>query len=314
MRRSLIFVSVATAAFALVALPQPSLADPVPLVAGTRLHALKQTTVKILEEDLSLELSPKTLKVRATLLLKNDGPAISFPVGFPCDQGNDDIAGLSCKSILHIDIGKKHHAPSLKTVEEYGKCWVWDMTFKAGEEVILDIEYSAPIVNDRYSIPLAGIYFAYYPLRTGANWEGPIGELTMRVRTPAETIILISPRGYTRTPGLIEWRLSNYEPAEDLYIIFSPMKTEEYLAGMSAKAKHPEGVSRADWLMKFSDEFGIAMGEHARAYEQLLFLTKQAPSYSSFKLPDCGPMYEELWSTVSVSCHMMRNVAQEHKR
>jgi len=260
-------------------------ADPLPLVAGNQLQALKKTTVRMLKEDLSIELTENTLKVRATFLFKNNGPSISLPVGFPCGQPDYEIAGMNCKSDLHVSLRGRRKVPPLKTVAKYGTCWVWDMEFGAQEEVRLDIDYSAPIVNDRYSIPLGGIYFVYYPLRTGANWDGAIGELAIHVRTPAETIVQITPKGFTRAPGLIEWRMKDAEPVQDLFVVFDPPSTGAYLWHMSERRTAPDQSAPDAWLEKFAREFLQGLDRRLGALYQLWELAKDAPNYTRFMLP-----------------------------
>lgn len=287
--------------------PLASFADPLPLVAGTQLQALSKTTVKMLKEDLLIELTGNMLKVRATFLFKNNGPRTSLPVGFPCEPTDDEVAGMNCKSALKVAVKDRRTIPPLKTVENYGTCWVWNMEFQADEEVRLDLDYSAPIVNDRYSIPLGGIYFVYYPLRTGANWDGPIGELAIHVRMPVETIVQITPKGYTRTPGLIEWCLKDVEPAEDLFIILDPLSTETYLLHMSKKPADPDKPTREVWLATFAREFLQGLNLRLGMFQQLRELAKVAPKYRRFKLPGM----EGSEAVIEKSALIMDQIAQK---
>ena len=98
------------------------------------------------------------------------------------------------------------------------------MQLSKDEQVRLKLEYSAPIINERYGhkFLFSGIWFIYYPLHTGANWAGPIEGLNISVAIPVETIVQIGPPGHVRKPGLIEWHLSNYEPERRSFHCYGP--------------------------------------------------------------------------------------------
>lgn len=252
-----------------------SFADPIPLLAGRPLQPLKKTTVGIVEEDLSIELTTNKLNVKAILHLKNYEESSAFPVGFPCDPDLPDMTGMSCRSPLHVAVRGKAIGTKLEAVAGYGRCWVWDMRLEKGEDVVLEIDYSSEIVNDRYSdsVPLAGVWFVYYPLRTGANWAGSIGRLTISVSIPVETIVQISPAGYTRTYGLIEWTLSDYEPMDDIFVVLDPYQTSRYISEILPK----KGGAEADRRQRdaFGESFLAAMPEIYGSYESMASIFKR---------------------------------------
>lgn len=253
-------------AFALL-VAASSFADPIPLLAGRPLQPLRKTAVGIVEEDLSIDVTINRLNVKAIFHLKNYGENSAFPVGFPCDPDFPDMAGMSCRSPLKVAVRGKAISTKLEPVTGYGRCWVWDMSLEKGEDVALEIGYSSEIVNERYSVPLAGIWFVYYPLRTGSNWAGSIGRLAISVSIPVDTIVQIGPAGYSRSPGLIEWHLSDYEPQEDLFVVLDPYQTSGYID----KILPIKGGAETDRRRRdaFGESFLAATPQIRQSYESM---------------------------------------------
>lgn len=192
------------------------------------------TTVALAREALTIDVRPRAAAVRADMTLENRGPATRLDVGFPCDVGLDPgVAGLPCKTPLTVEIdGKKVTARLRKTAG--GRHWMWPMRFAADQRVSLVVSYRSPLINDRYDTPLYGMGILHYRLATGASWAGPIGELTMRVDMPSDALVHIAPAGYTREHGRVEWKLTDYEPKEDLAITVHPMFLGRAAAGVRA--------------------------------------------------------------------------------
>jgi hypothetical protein len=283
----------------LVPLIHKSYADPIPLFAGKSLQALQKTNVKILEEQLSIDLSLDRMKVRAVFKFKNPGERTSFPVGFPCEPAMADMAGMSCQFPLKVQAQGKTIVPEIKSVADYGRCWVWDMRLDKDETVRLELEYSAAIVNERYSVPFAGIWFIYYPLRTGANWAGPIESLRISVSIPVETIVQIGPSGYVRSPGLVEWTLADYKPQEDLLIVLDPVQTSRYIdRGLHKKRATDSDKKR---LLDFAESFLKEAPQFVPAYESM---SKIFPRF-------VFPPAQGIERTVRESYEIMRLAAQK---
>lgn len=265
MKKSLSIASVFLALLFSAALT--SYSDPIPLLAGKPLQALTKTDVRIAHEELSVILTLDEMKVRAVLELKNPGERTSFPVGFPCESPLADMAGMNCGFPLKIKVRGKSIPAVTKHVAEYGQCWVWDMAFEKSELVRLEIEYSAPVVNERYGIPLAGIWFVHYPLRTGSNWAGPIEHLKISVSIPVETIVHAGPAGYIRKAGLLEWDLVDYEPRQDLFIVLDPHQTSRYIDAGLAKKGAPD--TDRERTLEFAESFLKGMPQYALQYESM---------------------------------------------
>jgi hypothetical protein len=177
-----------------------------------------KTEIRLAREDLDIEVTRVASIVKAAITLENTGAATKLQVGFPCEKGLDPgIASLDCKTPIKVLVdGKKVKA------KRKGKAWVWPMKLAAGQTVALEVSYTAPLRNDRYEDPFNGMGAVHYRLVTGAAWAGPIGELVMRVKLPTESVVFITPAGYTRSRNHVEWTLKDFEPTGDLVIVFHP--------------------------------------------------------------------------------------------
>jgi hypothetical protein len=161
----------------------------------------------------------------------------------------------------------------IESVSGYGRCWVWDMRLEKDEDVRLEIGYSSEIVNERYGVPFEGIWFVYYPLRTGSNWAGSIGRLAISVSMPVETIMQIGPPGYTRTSGLIEWHLSDYEPREDLFAVLEPYRTSQYIS--QVLPKEAGAKIDTDRRAAFAESFLTDMPRYRSGYQSMSGILRQ---------------------------------------
>lgn len=207
-------------------------ADPHPMSAGANaVPAQKKVEVGIEREDLRIVVRERDVDVRADLVLANLGPAQELDVGFPCERpGNESIAQLDCRTRIAVRVDGKpvkvamRRRPVVKGRPGGDGDWVWRMRFAPAQKTRLEVRYTAALRNDRYgNKPLAGMFAVHYRLITGAEWAGRIGRLDMRVELPREGIMAISPAGYRRSPGLVEWSLEGYSPSDDVIIIFDPM-------------------------------------------------------------------------------------------
>jgi hypothetical protein len=276
-----------------------SSADPIPLSAGRPLQALQKTQVQIVQEDLSIQLTLDRMSVRAVFQFKNPDGKTSFPVGFPCEPALADMTGMSCEHPLIVMVQGKALKTEIKSVKDYGRCWVWDMRLDKEAQARLELEYSAPIVNDRYQVPFAGVWFIYYPLRTGANWAGPIERLNIAVTMPVETIIRIGPPGYSRKAGRVEWHLSEWKPQEDLFIVLDPEHTSRYLAEILSNKNGADDNGKR--LMHFAASFLADSSGHLRYYANMDTL------FRGFNFPSI----EGVKPTVKESFEIMRQAAQK---
>ncbi len=213
-----------------------AMGDPHPITLGADPRPTTQSDVVLAREDLDIEIRLRHVLVDASFRFENKGPAQKLDVGFPCAAGKWAAdSGLTCRDRLEVRVnGRKVRVGRTKNkAKEHFRNWKMHFPAKASTE--LRLRYRTSIVNDRYSIPLAGMSLLRYRLVTGAMWAGPIGELNMRVTVPPDTLALIRPLGYQRAVGRVEWKLTNYEPREDLVIGFPMSAVSDFLHLYRAK-------------------------------------------------------------------------------
>jgi hypothetical protein len=265
------------AAVLLAASASPAQADPFPMSAGTALRPLKEPPVAIAKEDLAIQVTLEEMRVAAQLDLHNrsDKPA-QFDVGFPCNpQRQEGIVGLSCAIKPAIKVGGKPVRTTLQKAPGTSQ-WVWAMRFRPDEQVHLEVSYAVPIKNSRYQTPFFGANAFYYQLTTGARWAGPIGALNIEVTLPVETIVQISPKGYTRTAGKISWSLKDHLPAEDVIIRVDPLDTMRFLDlhhARSSSALHSARQARtfdARGLHVLAEKWRSSVDKLAERYKKYL--------------------------------------------
>jgi len=241
----------------LLAAVAPSWADPAPMSAGALPGPTVSAEVALVREELTIVVGRKSAPVHAVLWLENGPNPQAFEVGFPCDPSLDPgVAGLECKSRVAVKIDGKKIAVRLKKTGK-GKHWIWPMKFAAGQKVKVEVDYKAPLRNDRYDTPFNGMGTLHYRLQTGASWAGPIKELEMRVEIPSDALVAIFPAGYQRQRGVVTWSLRDVEPSSDLAIITHPM----YLGRPPAEnAKEWATPKTTDELVEYATWFhGVAL-------------------------------------------------------
>jgi hypothetical protein len=224
------------AAAAVLFFAAPALADPSPMATGAVPAPAESVDVALVREELGIVVGMKAAQVRAVLWLENGPAARALEVGFPCDASLDPgVAGLECRTPISVRVDGKKIAVRMRKARPDGH-WTWPMRFAAGQKVRVEVEYRAPLRNDRYTQPFDGLGTLHYRLRTGAAWAGPIKELEMRVEIPTDALVAILPAGYRRAKGVVTWSLRDVEPDTDLAIFVHPM----YLG-------RPRAQTAADW-------------------------------------------------------------------
>jgi len=112
-------------------------------------------------------------------------------------------------------------------IEELGRApiaAVWKMKFQAGESVTLVNTYNTSW--DYFSYDAVETYSVNYILTTGATWDGPIGDVVVTLRIPAEfpnptvSDTLYSFWDWTGSPVIdgrtVIWQFTDLEPTENL--------------------------------------------------------------------------------------------------
>lgn len=235
-------------------------ADPRPMSAGAVPWPGERTEVRIAREVLTIELDRKAAAVKALLTLENKGEATRLQVGFPCDGSPEPgVTGLECRTRIAVLVDGKKQA-----VKRKGAHFVWPMRFAPGQKVELEVSYRSPLRNERYQEPFRGMMALHYRLVTGAEWAGPIGELSVEVRLPTDALLHVTPAGYTRERGRLRWRLEEYEPKGDLALLFHsrllgrPDATPEERQAIARELREAKGEVRS-WVELFQRLLGEAV-------------------------------------------------------
>ncbi len=202
--------------------PNLGLADPHPMALGSAVKPQGPALVALRNENLHVRVFGDHAEVKADLDLENLGEALTVDVGFPCERtAQDRVIGLECSTKLAVTIDGKATSTRLATGLA-GREYAWKMRFAAGAKTKIVVTYNARMRNPRYENPYSGTLLFLYRLKTGADWAGSIGTLNMEVELPTDAVAWITPSGYTRTPKHIQWQLKNYEPTQDVVILFEP--------------------------------------------------------------------------------------------
>jgi len=183
---------------------------------------------------------------------------------------------LTYRRAMYPDIGREGSNETVPWAE-------FDVTFPAGEEVSLHVEYD---------LQGTGYYPCttfYYILNTGAGWKGTIGSADIILRLPyeanAQNVILDIGVGWadTTTGGMfqgneVRWHYEDFEPGGDghvqnmEFVLVSPVSWQNVLAARAKVEKYPND----------SETWGML----AKAYKEVFLGIK----YTRF---DAGG--EELW-------------------
>jgi len=109
-------------------------------------------------------------------------------------------------------------------------------------------------------------------LKTCADWAGAISTLNMEVELPTDAVAWITPPGYVRTPKHIQWHLTDYEPTQDLVILFEPEYNSALysLEARLAKAKDPERQKLAESRRELARRIGQSGPEMLAVAKNLL--------------------------------------------
>lgn len=217
-------------------LAPPASADPHPMTVGGGVAPRGPVAVAVTREELTIDAGLDHADVRAVLDLENRGPARDLLVGFPCARGERaGVVELDCATPIRVAVDGRPVVLRRVAVGQGGE-WTWPMQLAQGAKPRVEVRYRARLANDRYSHGAFGMLALHYRLTTGADWLGPIGQLTMTVRVPSDAIALVGPAGHVRTPHQIRWTLKDYEPAADVAVVFVPRSLER-LARLEAQLR-----------------------------------------------------------------------------
>lgn len=207
--------------------------------SGASLAPLASTDVKMLREDITLELAGRPLAWRVTAIYEFENPTgapVTVQMGYPetrCDPDEGDCMGqggrfrgldtkVRGRRVRHR-VGRV--AESSPWAMELERVFLFDVVFAARERVRVEHRYT----YDRSFTAVLGEN-VHYLTRTGSLWNGPIGEARFTVRTPNPPLVVEHPRSVPLTSwdrvvrdgrGVTElvFVVRNYRPTEDFEVL-----------------------------------------------------------------------------------------------
>jgi len=183
----------------------------VSLLDGEEEHiAMRSARVKV-------DMTPETAWVECDFVFENTGPAKAVLMGFPETEAVAlEGEGGRLRDFRSWVDGQRVETAWRPGTSRDGEGIGWhtkEVHFAAGQTRLVRDTYQA-----KYGGSVVGDTFFYYPMHTGASWQGPIGlmEVTVRLRDfEGKTISDIRPEPYERTGDSIRWTFRDIEPGQD---------------------------------------------------------------------------------------------------
>jgi hypothetical protein len=252
---------------------------PWPPTAGTSLALAgpKSVLVVMVEEHVTIRVSPTATRTRAIFTLRNTGGATEIEVGFPYQHDNellDFAAAVDGQTVSHHDSSPVADGrPSLKASRLWMRWKLWRMAFAAGATHTVEVSYSG--VPAPASAPFALLPFQHtwlrgaageevtrkltplevdYVLWTGGLWKGPIGrcriEVTFEGFRRDQVLRVIGPAPSSESPRGMSWDLEDFKPVADIHLEFLPYLTRPEVVPFleSLQAAHPDDPLLAQTL------------------------------------------------------------------
>ena len=226
---------------------------------------VKESNIKMLKEVVYITAAPNMdNKVEADFTFKNTSDKdINLEMGFPFKKiYSGDIAGVyavGCnkfstqinKKLVVVKKKKVNKQLNLKIGSEYDYMFTWHTLFKAKEKKVIKCEYSCmrTLSTSEREKGQSDIQ-VHYITKTGALWEGSIGEADFYVKINPDIVnaikkapnkypsyvyiplhirgfqqsaemrigINITPTNYIIRGNRIEWHFKNWKPKRDIFI------------------------------------------------------------------------------------------------
>ena len=171
-----------------------------------------------------VKITPEYADVDCTFVLHNTGKATSVLIGFPESGGGDIVVPkMGFRYFRSYVDGKRVQVRVQEQRRDvdpggYFRWYLKRVRFGAGQTRVIRNVYRAPL-----GAISTGQNFFDYILTTGASWKGKIGRSDIIVELSGLEHVVdleIRPEGYRRVGNRIVWRLENYEPKENIFIMF----------------------------------------------------------------------------------------------
>jgi hypothetical protein len=171
-----------------------------------------------------VKITPEYADVDCTFVLHNTGKATRVLIGFPESGGGDIVVPKMGFEYFRSYVDGKRVQVRVQEQRRdvdpggYFRWYLKRVRFGAGQ---------TRVIRNVYRAPLGGIStgqsFFHYVLTTGASWKGKIGRSDIIVELSGldhAVDLEISPKGYRRVGNRIAWRFENYEPNDNIFVVF----------------------------------------------------------------------------------------------
>lgn len=207
--------------------------------SGASLAPLQSTPIRMLREDITLELTGRPLAWRVTAVYEFENPTaaeVVVQMGYPetrCDADEGDCSGqggrfrgldtrVRGRRVRHR-VGRVSEDSAWAM--ELERVYLFDVTFAPHERVRVEHRYT----YDRSFTAVLGEN-VFYLTRTGALWNGPIGQARFTVRTPNPPWVVEHPRSLPlvswdrgvvggRGVTTLVFEVRDYRPTEDFGLL-----------------------------------------------------------------------------------------------
>jgi hypothetical protein len=219
-----------TACLLAFAAPTFGLADPVSIEVRGGAAAPREDPcdIRMVTEDLTVDLGPEEAAVKAVMDFHNEGAAQDVLIGFPQVRWANRPAGVDLRNITFVVDGEAVAVEQLPPVEgaaplvpphEGAESWyVARVPFAAAQSRRLEITYSHDHGGSAPGANLGFLWFAYL-LKTAGHWKGTLDRLNITISygDVAGAFCQIAPAGYTLDEAnrQVTWQLGNFDGEAD---------------------------------------------------------------------------------------------------
>jgi hypothetical protein len=171
-----------------------------------------------------VKITPEYADVDCTFVLHNTGKATRVLIGFPESGGGDIVVPKMGFEYFRSYVDGKRVQVRVKEQRRevdsagYFRWYLKRVRFGTGQTRVIRNVYRAPL-----GAVSTGHNFFDYILTTGASWKGKIVRSDIIVELSGLDHVVdleIRPEGYHRVGNRIAWRFENYEPNENIFIMF----------------------------------------------------------------------------------------------
>lgn len=207
--------------------------------SGAALAPLASTPIRMVREDITMELAGRPLAWNVTAIYEFENPTaapVVVQMGYPetrCDANEGDCSGQGGRFRgLDTRVRGRRVQHRIGRVSEdsawaaaLDRVYLFNVTFAPHEHVRVEHHYT----YDRSFTAVLGEN-VFYLTRTGALWNGPIGEARFTIRTPNPPWVVEHPRAFRlaswdrgvvgrRAVTTLVFEARDWRPAEDFGVL-----------------------------------------------------------------------------------------------